>query len=343
MIRSEGGAGRTTASLCALLFLTLGMPSPSRAAPHDEAGARALFVEGRKLADAGHYPEACLKFEESLRLDPGVGTTFNLADCQEHLGRTASAWQRFLEVAAATRHDGQTERARAAQARADALEPRLARLVISVSAPAPGLVVERDGLAVGAAVWDTPVPVDPGPHVIEARAPGRRVWSQRTTVPDARATVVIAVPALEVSPPALSVAPATVASRATQPSLSAPAVAPARRWSRPVIALGALGVAGLASGVFFAVRFDSANDQAKALCVIAPNNLCLNTDEMNRHQGFVDDARRDRVLAFVSAGVGTAALLSAAYLWLRPRRAPDARLSMRPAIGQPGAVMEVVW
>jgi hypothetical protein len=344
MTRSEGRAARATAWLCALLLLTL--TAPSRAAEGDEAGARSLFGEGRKLADAGHYSEACSKFEESLRLDPGVGTSFNLADCQEHLGRTASAWTRFLEVAAATRRDGQVTRARVAQARADALEPRLARMVLAVSSPAPGLVVERDGLVVDAAGWETPVPVDPGPHVVEARAPGRRTWSQRTTVPDAPATLVIAVPALEVSTVALP--PATVSSRATPPSpVRLPIGEPARRWSRPTVALGALGVAGLAAGAFFAVRFQSENDQAKALCVVGPNNLCLTPTEMMQHQTFVDDARRDSVLAYVGAGIGTAALLSAAYLWWRSRRGPSptptARLSMSPAIGQPGAVLVVVW
>ena len=51
----------------------------------DEAAARVLFGEGRKLAAAGDYAAACPKFEESFRLDPGIGTGFNLADCWEHI------------------------------------------------------------------------------------------------------------------------------------------------------------------------------------------------------------------------------------------------------------------
>src|SRR5689334_7826331 len=61
--------------------------------------ARALFQEGRTLAGSGKYEEACPKFEESLKLDAGIGTKFNLADCLEHTGRIKKAQEMFLNVA----------------------------------------------------------------------------------------------------------------------------------------------------------------------------------------------------------------------------------------------------
>src|SRR4051794_25809493 len=69
-------------------------------AQSESAAARALFAEARKLMAAERYDEACPKFEESLRLDQGIGTQFNLAHCWEKQGRTASAWGMFLDVAA---------------------------------------------------------------------------------------------------------------------------------------------------------------------------------------------------------------------------------------------------
>jgi tetratricopeptide (TPR) repeat protein len=98
---------------------------PALAQSSDAAAARAMFEEGRKLVKAGKYAEACPKFEESLKLDRGVGTQFNLADCWERLGRTASAWALFLDVAAVTKAAGQADRERAARDRAAALEPKL--------------------------------------------------------------------------------------------------------------------------------------------------------------------------------------------------------------------------
>src|SRR4051794_32728475 len=112
MIRSNGRWLSAIAVFCALWLA--GPPAFSLAAESDEAGARALFAEGRKLVDAGNYPAACIKFQDSFRLDPGVGTNFNLADCLERIGRTASAWAHFLDVAAATRAAGQVERERVA-------------------------------------------------------------------------------------------------------------------------------------------------------------------------------------------------------------------------------------
>jgi hypothetical protein len=343
MTRSEGTAAGTAFSLSLLFLLALAVPA--RAAERDEAGARVLFGEGRKLADDGHYAEACLKFEESLRLDPGVGTSFNLADCQEHLGRTATAWTRFLEVAAATKREGQLERARVAQARADALEPKLARWVLTVSAPAPGLVVARDGLAVGAAAWGVAVPVDPGPHRVEATAPDRQSWSREITVPDGPSTTEVSVPALEaLPPPAIVAAPPGPASRGAPASLvEAPATQPTRWPPRASVAMGVLGMGALAAGAYFGLQARSENDQAKKVC----DPFCPSVADKTRHDALVDDARRDQTLAIVSASVGAAVLLTGAYVWWHRDRAtarpPVTPAPMQLAGGALGVHLEGAW
>jgi len=60
------------------------------------------------------------------------------------------------------------------QARASALEPRLPKLSIKLAAGAPdGAHVTRDGVELGAAALGTPLPVDPGEHVVVVSALGR--------------------------------------------------------------------------------------------------------------------------------------------------------------------------
>lgn len=152
--------------------------------PTDPAAAETLFEEGRKLLDAGKVAEACAKLEASNRMDPAVGTLLNLGDCNERRGRVASAWgnYRAAESLALTRKD--TNRAEFAKKKADAIQPKLATLTIVVAQAEPGLKISRDGTTVDDGAWGTPIPVDPGPHVVEANAPGKKSVTLKVTVPE---------------------------------------------------------------------------------------------------------------------------------------------------------------
>ena len=124
--------GGRSAHTLGVLSLSIALWGRQASAQSDSAAARALFAEGRQLMSAEKYTEACPKLEESLRLDPGMGTQFNLAHCWEKLGRSASAWAMFLDVAAAARAGNQPQREAAAKERAAALEPKLTRLRVVV-------------------------------------------------------------------------------------------------------------------------------------------------------------------------------------------------------------------
>src|SRR5260370_31320880 len=89
-----------------------------------------LFNEANKLADAGDFAAACPKYEESNQLDPAIGTGFNLADCYEHIGRTGTALILFRGVEVIAREAGKEQRQASARQRADALDRKVARMVI---------------------------------------------------------------------------------------------------------------------------------------------------------------------------------------------------------------------
>lgn len=137
------------------ILLFLGAPGMAAADPskNDPAAAQILFYDARNLMQAGKYAEACPKLEESLRLDPGLGTQFNLADCNEHIGKITTAWVGFLEVAAQSKATNQPEREKVARKRAAALDARLPKLVVDVISAPPGLEVKRDGVVIGSAAW----------------------------------------------------------------------------------------------------------------------------------------------------------------------------------------------
>jgi hypothetical protein len=315
MKRIDRGIATRVALLLGLLVWLL--PAVLFAAEADQAAARALFAEGRKLAASGNYEQACAKFEDSYRLNPGIGTNFNLADCLEHLGRKASAWARFLDVATATKAAGQPERESVARARASALEPSLSRLVIDVRSPAAGLIVQLDRIRVAETSWGMALPADPGEHVIEAVAPQKKKWSTKVTVPPTAETLSVSVPQLEdapTEPPPPETPPALLTLKESHPKEPA-------RWTVPIISLGSLGVVGLVTAAVFALKFQAENGQAKTLCPLNIGGgsvyICPNSEQETQHEMLVADAYRDRTVAFVSAGIGGAALATAAFLWWR--------------------------
>jgi hypothetical protein len=123
-------AAVVSAFALALTATAVAQPNEPPAPPN--AGSK-LFDEGRELAKAGNYAEACAKFEQSYKLDDGVGTELNLADCKERLGHYYFAWTMFDE--AARRSTDNAARAKFARDRADALTGKLATVIVKIPTP----------------------------------------------------------------------------------------------------------------------------------------------------------------------------------------------------------------
>src|SRR6201999_156717 len=108
--------------------------------------------------------EACPKFAESYRLDPGTGTLLNLASCHESLGKLATAWVEYNEALVQSRRDRRQSRIDFAEQHIDALAPKLSRLTVTLASDADrdGLELKIDGVGVGVAALGAPTPLDPG-------------------------------------------------------------------------------------------------------------------------------------------------------------------------------------
>jgi hypothetical protein len=277
--------------------------------------ARALFDEGRRLMAAGDYQSACAKFEESQRLRAGIGTRFNLAECYEKLGKTASAWSLYLAVAAETRAQNQLEREQLAREAAARLEPRLSRLTIVVAEAGAGLVLRLNGTELGAASFGVATPMDPGRYEVEARAPGREPWQGEVDVPDAGDTT-LEVPALAPKLAAHSKqkagkSPALAAAANEQNS---PADRPRNRTRTAAYVAGAVGLSGLSLGTLFGLRALGKNNEAKKICV-ERETQCLD-EEISKHEGLKKEATEARTAAYLGFGVGAAGMLAGGALLL---------------------------
>jgi serine/threonine-protein kinase len=298
--------------------------APARA--DDRAAAQVLFEQGRDLVKKGAFREACPKFAESLKLDRGIGTMLWLADCQQNIGQTASAWATFKEAAAAAALSGDS-REKVARDRANNLAPKLSRLTINVPSPAAAsLEVKLDGVVTGPAEWGVPVPVDPGTHAIEARSPGRVAWSKSVTVADGAQTVVVDIPSLAVEPewqkPAPEPTPPPVAPPPRPPPVTPEPVDPHRGRTQRIlgVGLGALGVVGLGVGAFFSFHAKSTYDASNGNGHCNANNQCDQVGTTDRN-----DAKSQATVATIVLGAGLVALAGGIVLYLTaPKSAPAA-------------------
>lgn len=308
--------------------------------------ARALFQEGRELAAAGKYAEACPKFEKSLEYDDGIGARFNWADCLEHRGRMATARNLFLEVAERAREKGQAERETAARERAAKLDVLVPQLIIEVRQPIAHLVITRDGAVVPQEAWGSVVNVDPGIHEVHAAATGYEEWSIPVKVPASARTTIVQIPKLE------SLAPEALASRTPNPTCDSPSrphqspVAPPTSSTLPGWVYPALLYGGVGGGVLLAgtslVLLARTNEEARKIC---PSSVGCSAEDIRQHDALVSDARTLRALSYLGFGIGGAALAAAGVLALtvrgRQEAPPTARLRAAPVVssGTLGAVM----
>jgi hypothetical protein len=161
----------------------------------DPAIAETLFQRGRERMDAGKLDLACKDFAESLRLDPKLGTLLNLATCHERQGKTATSWAEFMRAETLARRAGLDKRQRYAKKHAEALRKRLTRLVLAVPKGSEPPRILLDGTPLGKAVWNSPVPVDPGGHTLTVLVDGTERWRTELRAPEGPATVRLAIPA----------------------------------------------------------------------------------------------------------------------------------------------------
>ena len=143
-----------------------------RAAPADAGLAEALFTSGKEAMARGDLASACARLSESLKLDPAVGTLLNLATCEERSGKLVSALDRFKTARQQLAKDD--FRVPFVTERITTLGRRIPHLVVRVAEPfGPGARVLRDGAELQPGSFGTPIPVDPGAHVIVVESAGR--------------------------------------------------------------------------------------------------------------------------------------------------------------------------
>lgn len=338
--------------LLALLFSSAAL---AQTAPTDaRATSVALLSEAKLLASAGKAQDACAKYAESYSLDAQLDALLPLAECFEQSGKLASAYAAYRDAVELGQrsHD---PRGVAADARANQLRPRLSYLTIEVLQPRrlPALSVERDGFRLGSSAWGVPTPVDPGPHVISAKAYGYRDWQTTIEVQGEGAAPYVEVPLLEkladaapvlpvvTPPPAEPVAALPVAEAPGRTAPAAAVQASAARASEraglaptrvAALVAGGVGVASLGLGVYFLTKTQSTLRERDGICPsskdCAPGT---NAHLAELTQQAINQQRAE--IAFLA--LGGAAVALGAGLWFLPKRARDEHAAYLLPVVQP--------
>jgi hypothetical protein len=307
------------AFLPGLALALFGATAVAQPSSTDIAIAEALYREARELMDQKKYEEACRKFEESNRLDPATGTLLNLAACHESAGLVASAWREYGEALLAARRDQREDRVVYAEERIRALEPKLSRLAILVPAEVAveGLEIRIDGALIRSAGWGVAAPVDPGEHVIEATAPGRKPWSTRISVGAEADSKQVQVPPLEAAPSPAPIQQPVVAKPAPVAPPPPPA-ADALAGERPIPA--AVYVSGGATIVFAAVAGVSGAVYLSRRADYRSANEDPGSNPRAR-EVLRDDAQLPGLISTISTGAAVAGAIVTGYLYAtRPSR-----------------------
>lgn len=303
---------------------------------------RALFNEGVTLYNKGDYEAACPKFEASLKHYPGLGTRGKLAECYEKLGRLASAWHAYREVAQLAMKSGDATREQVASERAKALEPKLSYVTVVVppASDVPGLVVKRGGKEIEHAKLGAAEPVDAGTVSVEVSAPGRKTFTTQVSVTQGQSAK-LEVPPLEPAAPTITprpVPPPPPPEPAPPPPELVPVEGDPPQWQKPAgVATMAAGVIAMGVGGGFGLSASSAYDEAfeGGGC----NRADLTCDAAG--QSKIDDARSQATLStvlFVAGGVVAATGLVLYLTAPSPKRA-GVHVAPAPLVGGGGLVL----
>ena len=262
--------------------------------------ARDLAVAGAEAFDQRDYATALDRFKraESLYKVPSIAVM--IARCLGRLGRVVEAVDKYEETLRMPLDASAPEAFQRAVADAkvevEAEQARLARLELRLPADAPpSTQVLLDGKRVPAALIGIATPVDPGPHRVEASAPGREPYRVELSLSEGGQQ------ALHIG---LDVARPAAPGPASSPSPASDRGARSSTLGIALVAGGAVAiVGGSVTGVVALNRKASLDEACSPGC---PPSMGSELEAF----------RLNRTLSYVGFGVGLAAAGVGTYLLL---------------------------
>jgi len=294
-------------------------------APADLAAGRQLFVEALADEEHGRFADAVAKYKRVLSLRDTPNIRYRIGSSLEHMGKLVQAIESFtvaVRIGTAAGTPADAEVARAAQARIDALAPKVAHVALRLPAPAPaGADVTVDGEPVAPRSL-ADLPLDPGTHIVTATAPGAQPFRSSVDVTEgARVEVpLLLAPAADASPPGTPPQPVT------HPYRSAGVV---------TAAVGAVLL--VSGGLVLALRSSAIGDLERG----CPSGACpasQRDDLQSKH----DRAQTEGPLGGVLVATGIAAAAVGVVLIVLPGKDTRSETRLAPAPATHGGMLTLV-
>jgi len=297
--------------------------------------ARAKFQQATELAQAGNYAAALQLFREvgQVRMTPQV--RFHIGACEEKLGRLVAALGAF-ELARAGAADVGFEFQQELEERIEDVRARIPKVVIERGEGAQAATIELDGVILGANSIGTEVPLDPGPHSIQAEAPGYHRYASTIDLAEREVKQVEIV---------LEPAPSDAVPEPRSPDPTPPVFeAPPRRSRTVPYVLGASGAALLLNAGVFYLLYRDQDSALRDLC--GTDRDCTNAaprpligEEVSRADDMNGKLRVYTTVSGVSAVVGILALgVAGVWVFTEPKQPkPATAWTIQPAA--PGAAL----
>ena len=219
--------------------------------PEDLAKARTLFREAVALSAANNWSGALTKFKAVAQVKMTAQVAFNIAECEEHLGKLLSALGNYRLAAseAAAPKANAADVAKQVDARISALEARIPKLTINRGQGAETASIELDGTELGSAQIGAEIAVDPGPHLIVGKVNGNEGSRETVTIAEKETKSVNV--AIDASAPKK---PDTPVDTGPKPDTTPPPDTTAKPGSKiPGAVVTGLGVASLGAGIVFMI------------------------------------------------------------------------------------------
>jgi FimV-like protein len=165
--------------LALILSCLFALPIAAQAQTTGELeAARRAFQEGVRLSSQERWQDAAERFRYAMSIRPAPAVKYNLAFCLAESGDVAEA----AELLRSVLEDPSFAQAEEARQLLQSVEPRIARISVTVRGDPPRASVTLDGSPLERERLGTPIEVDPGPHVVDLRRRGEVVASGRISL-----------------------------------------------------------------------------------------------------------------------------------------------------------------